>query len=91
MKSSRSRLGAIGLSLAMAIILASCASAPAKQQEPWPEAKRNDWENKEVKDDPCKAKGGEPKTCSSDEDCCKGFVCSRDPERSRIDHYCLEG
>jgi hypothetical protein len=34
---------------------------------------------------------GQPKECKSNEDCCQGFSCSLDPERSRIVRYCLEG
>lgn len=41
--------------------------------------------------DPCRAEGGEPRDCKANEDCCEGYVCSLDPERSRVRRYCLEG
>jgi hypothetical protein len=33
----------------------------------------------------------EPRECVSNEDCCAGFSCSFDPERSHIIKYCLAG
>lgn len=27
--------------------------------------------------------------CSSNNECCKGYVCGFDPERSRVQRYCL--
>jgi hypothetical protein len=27
--------------------------------------------------------------CQSNSDCCKGYVCGFDPERSRVQRYCL--
>jgi hypothetical protein len=33
----------------------------------------------------------EPRQCTSNEDCCAGFSCSFDPERSHVIKYCLEG
>lgn len=32
---------------------------------------------------------GEPRPCVSTEECCAGFTCSVDPERSHIIKYCL--
>jgi Ion channel inhibitory toxin len=32
-----------------------------------------------------------PVTCLSDSDCCKGFVCGRDPELSPRQSYCIYG
>ena len=80
---------AIGCMGALAFVALSCASGPEpKKQEEWPESKREDWEHKE---DPCMEKGGEPRRCTSNDDCCKGFACSIDPSRSRVFRYCLEG
>jgi len=28
------------------------------------------------------------RACTASEDCCKGFVCGFDPERSRVQRYC---
>ena len=39
----------------------------------------------------CPDAKGEPKQCTTNEECCSGFVCSLDPERSHIVRYCLEG
>jgi hypothetical protein len=36
-------------------------------------------------------RANEPRQCVSNEDCCEGFSCSLDPERSRLMKYCLEG
>ncbi len=82
------RVGALVLSGTLALIAVSCASAPPKQEQKWPSATRSDWDHK---DDPCKDKDGSPKQCTVADDCCKGYFCSLDPERSRITHYCLEG
>jgi hypothetical protein len=29
------------------------------------------------------------RACSVDQDCCKGYGCALDPERSRVQRYCL--
>lgn len=39
----------------------------------------------------CPDSTGEAKQCSASEECCAGFVCSVDPERSHVTRYCLEG
>jgi hypothetical protein len=76
----------LGAPLVLAI---SCASAPQKKQdEAWPAATRNDYQHEE---DPCLGEGGEPVHCTGNDECCKGFVCSLDPGRSRIIRYCLQG
>jgi hypothetical protein len=31
----------------------------------------------------------EPVTCQMDSECCQGFVCGKDPEKSQIVKYCL--
>ena len=90
MKSNGRRRGASALCWAMGVILVACASAPPQKQEAWPEPKRSDWEHQSDKDDPCKGKGGEPVSCTSVEDCCKGYACTHDPERSRVTLYCLQ-
>jgi hypothetical protein len=36
-------------------------------------------------------RAGEPRQCVTNEECCDGFTCSVDPERSRVAKFCLEG
>jgi hypothetical protein len=37
----------------------------------------------------CVDEAGETLGCASNEDCCKGFSCGFDPEKSRVQRYCL--
>jgi hypothetical protein len=37
----------------------------------------------------CATEDGEPLQCTTNEDCCEGYSCSIDPDRSRITRYCL--
>ncbi|MFO0565218.1 MAG: hypothetical protein U0263_06125 [Polyangiaceae bacterium] len=72
----------------------SCAESPppAKTPEPAPEAtQKNESAESTPKDDPCKEKDGSSKSCESDKDCCKGYTCGHDPERSHVQHYCVGG
>ncbi|GMV19402.1 MAG: hypothetical protein AMXMBFR56_76260 [Polyangiaceae bacterium] len=39
----------------------------------------------------CADSSGEAKQCTTNEECCAGYVCSLDPERSHVTRYCLEG
>jgi hypothetical protein len=85
--------GALVLLASFGLIAASCGGAQTKEETPFYSSKEYD-ENAPPPpkpDDPCMAKGGEPRDCAGNEDCCEGFVCSIDPERSRIRRYCLEG
>lgn len=89
MRQTGRRVRALALLGVLAAIAVSCASAPQKKDDqPWPESTRSDYEHA---DDPCKEKGGAPRQCQADQDCCEGYVCSLDPERSRVMRYCLEG
>jgi hypothetical protein len=66
----------------------SCASTPKKEE---PIMTVEEFErNTPPPPDPCLEKG-EPRECESNEDCCEGYVCTRDPDRSAVLKYCLEG
>ena len=57
------------------------SSASAKKKETPDEAKR----------DPIEASGTcDDRSCVSTSDCCKGFQCGFDPERSKVTRYCLQ-
>ena len=85
----RRKLGTTLLLGALGAVAVACASSPPPaKQEKWPEATRTDYEHK---DDPCKEKDGTSKACSTDQDCCEGYVCGHDPERSKVAHYCVGG
>lgn len=87
--SGRGQFRALAAASVFAFVAVSCASAPQKKDDqPWPESTRSDYEHV---DDPCKEKDGKPRECQADQDCCQGFVCSLDPERSRVVRYCIEG
>lgn len=70
-----------------ALVLTLACAGTSDKQEKWPAAQRSDWQHEE---DPCKEPGGEPRSCKSDDDCCEGYVCTQDPERSRYVNYCIE-
>jgi hypothetical protein len=45
----------------------------------------------EAKRDPIEAAGTcDDRSCVSTSDCCKGYQCSFDPERSKVIRYCME-
>ena len=37
----------------------------------------------------CVAEGGKPRECESDNECCKGFYCGRDPQVSDVIKVCM--
>ena len=39
---------------------------------------------------PAEGTSCEDQTCVGNEDCCKGYGCAFDPERSRVQRYCLK-
>jgi hypothetical protein len=41
-------------------------------------------------DDPCVGPKGAPLECGSQADCCKGYACSKDPERNPRALYCIK-
>ena len=91
MKLTIGRIAAVVWTSAGVLCALSCASGPEpKKQEEWPDSKREDWEHQKA-DDPCMEKGGEPRKCTSNDDCCQGFTCGLDPSRSRVFRYCTEG
>jgi hypothetical protein len=92
MKQKRRVLGVIVLGV-VAMTAASCASTPKNDEGSFytsEEYEKNRAPPPEP-DDPCKAAGGEPRDCTSNEDCCEGFLCTLDQERSRVRRFCIEG
>ena len=52
----------------------------------------NDKEDKDViARRQCLGENRKPKECLSDEDCCQGFYCGKDPEGSSRIKVCIEG
>ncbi len=88
------RRGVAALTLvAASVAIAACDSSQAEEKDAFytsDEYEKNKPEP-EPPPDPCRAEGGEPRECRSAEDCCDGYTCGLDPERSRIVRYCLEG
>lgn len=77
-----------------AVFGVSCASASQETQESntaASEATKPAPEVPETAVSGCADSAGEPKHCTTNEECCSGFVCSLDPERSHVTRYCLEG
>jgi hypothetical protein len=66
----------------------ACATAPKETNEPvmQPASSESVPPSTEYG---CSTENGEPRECSANEDCCSGYVCSLDPDRSRIKRYCL--
>ena len=88
-----------------ALVALSCAETTAKEAKEADEPK-SEWPNSsepgpsEESKAPSSSqaasgcpgdKPDQPKECKSNEDCCKGYVCSLDPDLSRVVRYCLEG
>jgi hypothetical protein len=79
----------IVLGLALGASCTTCASAPKKED---PIMTVEEFErNSPPPADTCRTRDGEPLQCENEEDCCQGFVCTRDPGRSHINRYCIEG
>ncbi|HKO52510.1 MAG TPA: hypothetical protein VJV79_32605 [Polyangiaceae bacterium] len=75
--------------LLLSFALVACAGQPASEAKA-----SNDVESPA----PSKAPEGDSPTagescgdvaCQSNSDCCKGYSCGFDPERSRVQRYCL--
>lgn len=73
-----------GVSCGGAQQVAEAPKAPAEVAKPADEAP-------EPAPSGCADSTGEAKQCTTNEECCAGFVCSLDPERSHVTRYCLEG
>jgi hypothetical protein len=87
------RLLLSGLTLAIgAMLVIGCASTPKKEDNFYTseEFERNA-PSARPPPDPCKGKDGEPAECRNQEDCCNGYSCSWDPDRSQVIKYCLQG
>lgn len=72
-----------------AVLFLSCASGPEKKE---PIMTVDEFErNSPEPADPCTQRGGEPLECETNGDCCKGMLCTKDPSRSHVKRYCLDG
>ena len=93
MQSARHWLAGSLLVGAWAVFGVSCGGAPQVAQKPTEpsEATKPADEVPTQAASGCPDATGEAKQCSTNAECCAGFVCSQDPERSRVTRYCLEG
>src|SRR5512142_1487074 len=83
-------------------LLAVACGSDTTQSEPKTPESENTWpeESKPSSEPPPSSseavsgcpgdKPSEPRQCKSNEDCCQGYACSVDPERSHVIKYCLE-
>ena len=74
---------------AVSLLFAACASSPTMEPSSAestgsPSADDSPKANTET------AGTCDDQTCVGTEDCCKGFACGFDPERSRVQRYCLK-
>jgi hypothetical protein len=89
---ARNRLkGSLVLLAACGLLAASCGGAQKTEDKPEFYSSKEYEENTPPPPDPCMEARGEPRECKGNEDCCEGFMCTLDPERSRIRRYCIEG
>ncbi len=69
------------------LLITSCSAEQVSNKETKP---TNITENTvEIRE--CIDQSGEIAKCVSDEDCCPNFVCSCDPEKSRVQKFCAQG
>jgi hypothetical protein len=73
---------------ALACLLPQCGSAPKKDTTM---TLQEFEQNAPPPDDPCVGQKGAPLECGSQDDCCKGYSCSKDPERNPRALYCIKG
>jgi hypothetical protein len=93
MITNRTRMS-LGVLLAAGVLAASCGSPQTKKEDTFytsEEYEKNQTSEPPSSNDPCKAKGGEPAECRNQEDCCPGYECGYDPDRSKILKFCLQG
>lgn len=70
-----------------AALVSSCSGAQKKE----PIMTSEEFErNSPAPDDPCVGTKGVPLECSSQADCCKGYACTKDPERNARALYCIK-
>lgn len=77
-----------GIVLVSVLSFSGCATTPKESEEPamTPASSESTPASAEYG---CSTDDGEPRSCSTNEECCSGYVCSLDPDRSRIQRYCL--
>ena len=68
-------------------LVPDCAGAPKKDKGMTLEEFER---NAPPPDDPCLGEKRVPVECTSQADCCKGYMCSKDPERNPRALYCLK-
>lgn len=71
--------------------IAACASKPESKDKgfmTYEEYKANAPEP-DPPPDPCRESDGSPRPCSDSSECCDGHTCGLDPDRSRVQRYCL--
>jgi hypothetical protein len=89
--------------MAVAALAAACLSCAGDQkgsktsdEEAWPDSEAPEAPEDSLAPasggggDACMQANGEPLPCSSNEDCCSGYSCGFDPERSRVQRYCMQ-
>ena len=74
--------------LLLAAFAPSCAGAPPKKDNSLTVQQYE--QNSPPPPDPCVGEKGDPLECTSQADCCKGYACTKDPERNPRALYCLK-
>jgi hypothetical protein len=70
----------------------ACASSPKKK----PGMTLDEYERNKPSESSTTPSGdtctdqGKPKECTTNTDCCQGYVCGMDPDLSQVRHYCLK-
>lgn len=65
--------------------------APAMNSDNSPASSESESSNELATPPPPPTGACDDRACVATEDCCKGFACGFDPERSRVQRYCLGG
>jgi|SoiMetStandDraft_5_1073268.scaffolds.fasta_scaffold500596_1 hypothetical protein len=84
-------VGLVAFAAILATLSSSCASTQKKETPIQTQTVEEYEANTPEPDDPCLGTGGNPVECTDASDCCKGMVCSLDPDRSHVRRYCLSG
>jgi len=69
--------------------IVSCAEHPAGEAKASNEAAPAPPSKPAESDAPAAGEACSDVACQSNNDCCSGYVCGFDPERSRVQRYCL--
>jgi hypothetical protein len=90
MKTYRHKVLSLVLLTVAGCSIASCGGSQKKSNEGGQTLQEYE-ANTPPADDPCYGQHGEPLECQTNADCCKGMVCTKDPDRSQILRYCEQG